>query len=209
MSFAQTKEALEGRFQYPFSDPAVGAVVLAEEEAYALGHNYIGSEHLLLGLLRSHISTVIAEFRIDLEKARESVVFFIGKGSPLSKEPRGLTPRAEKIVNVSIDQAKIWKDSELNLDHLWFGIAKEGEGIAAGILEARGVGLDRLERAIIMTHEYGLEGKKIVEVSLAALEVLRLFFINPDQNLARKKKVLGIINDGLKAAYPKEESKDK
>jgi hypothetical protein len=125
---------------------------LAQEEAQRFSHNYIGTEHILLGIVREGqgvAARVLTELGVDLNKVRSSVEFIIGRGDRPSTGAVGLTPRAKKVIELSVDEARRLNHHYVGTEHLLLGLLREGEGIAAGVLESLGVSLDRARNQII------------------------------------------------------------
>jgi excisionase family DNA binding protein len=126
------------RFQ-KFTKRARNVLALAQEEAQRLRHNYIGTEHLLLGLVREGegvAAKVLVSLGVELERVRSGVEFIIGRGDqPVSGEV-GLTPRAKKVIKLSMDEARRLGHYYIGTEHLLLGLIREGEGIAVGVLES-------------------------------------------------------------------------
>ena len=120
---------------------------LAQEEAQRFNHNYIGTEHILLGLVRETegvAARVLANLGVDLNKVRSAVEFIIGRGERPSQGEIGLTPRAKKVVELAVDEARRMNHTYIGTEHLLIGLLREGEGVAAGVLESLGVTLDKV-----------------------------------------------------------------
>jgi hypothetical protein len=128
-----------------FDDGARRALTLAQDEAQRLGHHYIGTEHLLLGLVRENQSAAaraLGNMNVELETVRTVVESIIGRGGQVGPEV-GLTPRAKRVIELTIEEARRLGHHRIGTEHLLLGILREGEGIAAGVLLSLGVGLDR------------------------------------------------------------------
>ncbi|MBM3924744.1 MAG: ATP-dependent Clp protease ATP-binding subunit [SAR202 cluster bacterium] len=137
---------MSSRFE-KFSERARKVLTYAQEEAQRFNHNYIGTEHILLGLVREHegvVARVLTDLGIDLNKVRAAVEFIIGRGEkPVSGEI-GLTPRAKKVIELAVDEARRMNHSYIGTEHLLVGLLREGEGVASGVLESLGVTLDKV-----------------------------------------------------------------
>ena len=138
---------MASRFE-KFSERARRVLSLAQEEAIRFNHNYIGTEHILLGLVRETegvAARVLANLSVDLNKVRSAVEFIIGRGErPVSGENIGLTPRAKKVIELAVDEARRMNHHYIGTEHLLIGVMREGEGVAAGVLESLGVSLDKI-----------------------------------------------------------------
>ena len=137
---------MASRFE-KFSERARRVLSLAQEEAQRFNHNYIGTEHILLGLVREADGTaakVLASLAIELSKVRSAVEFIIGKGETASSGEIGLTPRAKKVIELAVDEARRLNHHYIGTEHLLIGLMREGEGVAAGVLESLGVTLDKV-----------------------------------------------------------------
>jgi hypothetical protein len=135
-----------------FTDGARKVLTLSQDESQRLDHNYLGTEHLLLGLLREEEGTAAQALRnlgMDLEKVRIAVEFIIGHGDHAVIGEVGLTPRAKRVIELAIDEARRLGHDHIGTEHLLLGLVREGEGIAAGVLESLGVGLDKTRAEVI------------------------------------------------------------
>ena len=143
-----------------FSERARRVLSLAQEEAQRFNHNYIGTEHILLGLVRETegvAARVLSSLTVDLAKVRSAVEFIIGRGEKPADGEIGLTPRAKKVVELAVDEARRMNHTYIGTEHLLIGLLREGEGVAAGVLESLGVTLDkvRAETHRILSHSSG------------------------------------------------------
>ncbi len=143
-----------------FSERARRVLSLAQEEAQRFNHNYIGTEHILLGLVRETegvAARVLSSLSVDLSKVRSAVEFIIGRGEKPAQGEIGLTPRAKKVVELAVDEARRMNHTYIGTEHLLIGLLREGEGVAAGVLESLGVTLDkvRTETHRILSHTSG------------------------------------------------------
>ncbi|HEV3407696.1 MAG TPA: Clp protease N-terminal domain-containing protein [Gaiellaceae bacterium] len=120
-----------------FTERARQVVVLAQDEARALGHNYIGTEHLLLGLLRDEeglAARVLDGIDVTLEEAREQVVRIVGRGDEVGAGEIPFTPRAKTVLELSLREAISLGHNYIGTEHILLGLVREGEGVAAQIL---------------------------------------------------------------------------
>jgi ATP-dependent Clp protease ATP-binding subunit ClpC len=137
---------MASRFE-KFSERARRVLSLAQEEAQRFNHNYIGTEHILLGLVRETdgvAARVLSSLGVELSKVRSAVEFIIGRGERPSPGDIGLTPRAKKVIELAVDEARRLSHHYIGTEHLLIGIMREGEGVAAGVLESLGVSLDKV-----------------------------------------------------------------
>ncbi|HET8524306.1 MAG TPA: ATP-dependent Clp protease ATP-binding subunit [Thermomicrobiales bacterium] len=135
-----------------FTERARKVLTLAQEEAQRFNHNYIGTEHLLLGLVREGdgvAARVLGNMGVQLPKVRSAVEFIIGRGEQAPMGEIGLTPRAKKVIELAVDEARRLNHHYIGTEHLLLGLVREGEGIAAGVLESLGVNLEKV-RAQVM-----------------------------------------------------------
>ena len=137
---------MASRFE-KFSERARRVLSLAQEEAQRFNHNYIGTEHILLGLVRETdgvAAKVLSNLNVELGKVRSAVEFIIGRGERQSSGEIGLTPRAKKVIELAVDEARRLSHHYIGTEHLLIGLMREGEGVAAGVLESLGVNLDKI-----------------------------------------------------------------
>ncbi|MDD5039134.1 MAG: ATP-dependent Clp protease ATP-binding subunit [Dehalococcoidales bacterium] len=134
-----------------FSERARKALTLAQEEARRLNHGYIGTEHILLGLVREGDGVgakVLTNLGISLNKVRSAVEFIIGHGEKIGSGEIGLTPRAKKVIELAIDEARQLGHNYIGTEHLLLGLLHEGEGVAAGVLSSFGITVGQVRSEI-------------------------------------------------------------
>lgn len=132
-----------------FSRRARAVLALAHEEAQRFNHNYIGTEHLLLGLIREGegvAGQVLLALGVELHKVRSAIEHIIGRGDHAPTGEIGLTPRARKVIELAVDEARNLGHQYIGTEHLLLGLVREGEGIAAGVLESLGAKMNRVRR---------------------------------------------------------------
>src|SRR5438067_548578 len=135
-----------------FTERARKTLQLAQEEAQRFNHNYIGTEHILLGLVREGdgvAARVLNNLGIELHKVRSAVEFIIGRGDRMVMGEIGLTPRAKRVIELAVDEARRLNHHYIGTEHLLLGLVREGEGIAAGVLESLGVSLNKVRNQVI------------------------------------------------------------
>ena len=137
-----------------YTDRAKRVLMLAQEEARRFNHNYIGTEHLLLGLVREGegiAAKVLYDMGVDLTKVRSAVEFIIGRGERVNVGDISLTPRAKKVIELAAEEARRLGHNYIGTEHLLLGLVREGEGIAAGVLESLGVSLEKVRQKVIQS----------------------------------------------------------
>jgi ATP-dependent Clp protease ATP-binding subunit ClpA len=142
-----------GRFAR-FTERAQKVLALAQEESQRFNHNYIGTEHMLLGLLRERdgvAARVLIGAQVDLDEVRSDVEVIIGRGDQSVAGDIGLTPRAKKTIELSVDEAQRLNHTYVGTEHLLLGLIREGGGIATSILESRGVSTMDLREQVLAT----------------------------------------------------------
>ncbi len=148
-----------GRSFDKFTERTRKVMHLAQEEAQRLHHNYIGTEHLLLGLLREGdgvAAHVLTRLGMDLEQARRAVEGVVGRGDQLVSGEIGLTPRAKHVLELAVDEARHLHHHYIGTEHLLLGLLREGEGIGVGVLESVGLTLREVRANILQVlHEKG------------------------------------------------------
>ena len=153
-----------------FTDRARRVVVLAQEEAKMLNHNYIGTEHILLGLIHEGegvAAKALESLGISLDAVREQVQDIIGQGQ---QQPTGhipFTPRAKKVLELSLREALQLGHNYIGTEHILLGLIREGEGVAAQVLVKLGADLNKVRQQVIQLLS-GYQGKEPAAVSGAA-----------------------------------------
>jgi Clp amino terminal domain, pathogenicity island component len=145
-----------------FTDRAERVVVLAQEEARVLNHNYIGTEHLLLGLIHEGegvAAKALESLGISLEAVRQQVEEIIGWGQQAPPGCIPFTPRAKKALELSLREVLQFGDDHICTEHILLGLIREGQGVAAQVLVERGANLHRVRRQVIQL-VHGYEGKE-------------------------------------------------
>jgi ATP-dependent Clp protease ATP-binding subunit ClpA len=136
-----------------FNDRAKRVLALAQDEAIRFNHNYIGAEHLLLGLVREGegvAARVLDSLGVELSKVRSAVEFTIGRGdATTSPSEITLTPRVKKIIELAIDEARKLGHSHVGTEHLLLGMVREGNSVASGVLQSLGIKLDTVRQQVI------------------------------------------------------------
>jgi hypothetical protein len=135
-----------------FTDRARRVVVLAQEEARLLNHNHIGTEHILLGLIHEGEGVAylaLTELGISLDAVRAQVEAEIGQGSEAPGGHIPFTPRAKKVLELSLREALQLGHNYIGTEHILLGLIREGEGVAAQVLVGLGAGLDRVRGQVV------------------------------------------------------------
>jgi ATP-dependent Clp protease ATP-binding subunit ClpC len=145
-----------------FTDRARRVVVLAQEEAKQLNHNYIGTEHILLGLIREGdgiAAKALAELSISIDNVRDQVQEIIGQGQTAPTGHIPFTPRAKKVLELSLREALQLGHNYIGTEHILLGLIREGEGVAAQVLVKLGADLTRVRQTVIQLLS-GYQGKE-------------------------------------------------
>ncbi|SBT28447.1 Negative regulator of genetic competence ClpC/MecB [Propionibacterium freudenreichii] len=135
-----------------FTDRARRVIVLAQDEAKMLNHNYIGTEHILLGLIHEGegvAAKALEQMGISLEAVREQVIEIIGQGSTPPTGHIPFTPRAKKVLEYSLREALQMNHSYIGTEHILLGLIREGEGVAAQVLIKLGADLNRVRTTVL------------------------------------------------------------
>jgi ATP-dependent Clp protease ATP-binding subunit ClpC len=147
-----------------FTDRARRVVVLAQEEARMLNHNYIGTEHILLGLIHEGegvAAKALESLGISLEAVRAQVEEIIGQGQQAPSGHIPFTPRAKKVLELSLREALQLGHNYIGTEHILLGLIREGEGVAAQVLVKLGADLNRVRQQVIQLLS-GYQGKEAV-----------------------------------------------
>ena len=145
-----------------FTDRARRVVVLAQEEARMLGHNYTGTEHILLGLVHEGegvAAKALASLGISLEAVRQQVREIIGQGQQAPSGHIPFTPRAKRVLELSLREARQLGHTYIGSEHILLGLIREGEGVAVQVLVKLGADLNRLRQQVIQLL-HGYQGKE-------------------------------------------------
>jgi ATP-dependent Clp protease ATP-binding subunit ClpA len=139
-----------------FSERAKQILAFAQDEAIRLKHNYIGTEHLLLGLARDSdtiAGRVLESLGVEISKVRTAVEFIIGAGGggPVSPDEITLSPRSKTVIDLAVDEADRLGQAQVAPEHLLLGLVREGQGIASGVIESLGVTMERVRQQVLAT----------------------------------------------------------
>ena len=141
-----------------FTERAKKVLVYAQDEATRFNHTYIGTEHLLLGLLREGdgiAAKALGNLGVELNKVRSAVEFIIGRGEKVVVSDINLTPRAKRVIELAVEEARRLGHNYIGTEHLLLGLVREGEGIAAGVLESLGVNLEKVRAQVVRVVSQG------------------------------------------------------
>jgi len=150
-----------------FTDRARRVVVLASEEARMLSHNYIGTEHILLGLIHEGeglAAKALEQLGITLESVRAQVEEVIGQGQQAPTGHIPFTPRAKKVLELSLREALQLGHSYISTEHILLGLIREGEGVAVQVLLKQGADLGRVRQQVMQLLS-GYQGKEQAAMS--------------------------------------------
>jgi ATP-dependent Clp protease ATP-binding subunit ClpC len=135
-----------------FTDRARQVVVLAQEEARQLNHNYIGTEHILLGLLHEGdgvAAEALGSLGISLDAVRGQVRKIVGEGKDAQSGHIPFTPRAKKVLELSLREAKQLGHNYIGTEHILLGLVREGQGVATQVLVGLGAELNQVRQAVV------------------------------------------------------------
>ncbi len=184
-----------------FTERARKVLSLAQDEAQRFNHNYIGTEHLLLGLVREGdgvAAKVLANLGVELNKVRSAVEFIIGRGDRIVLGEIGLTPRAKKVIELAVDEARRLNHHYIGTEHLLLGLVREGEGIAAGVLESLGVNLEKVRTQTIQVLNGSATGMPgYVSLSSAGAEMSGVAFSRSRKRQATVLSAILLIGSAL------------
>jgi ATP-dependent Clp protease ATP-binding subunit ClpA len=175
-----------------FTDRARRVVVLAEEEARMLDHNWIGTEHILLGLIREGegvAAKALESLGITLQPVRQQVEEIIGRGEQVPSEVIPFTPRAKKVLELSLREAGHLGHHYVGTEHILLGLIREGDGVAPQVLVMLGADLNRVRQQVIVliSGQQPREGAPVTEMQ-ARLDVV-------DGRVAALEQRVGIAPD--------------
>ena len=154
---------MTSRFE-KFSERARRVLTLAQEEAQNFNHSYIGTEHILLGLVREEegvAAKVLINLGVGLSKVRSAVEFIIGRSEKPNVSEIGLTPRAKRVIELAIDEARHLGHNYIGTEHLLLGLLREGEGVAASVLDSLGVTIERVRAEIVHVLTQGMPKSRL------------------------------------------------
>jgi len=141
-----------------FTKRAKQVLQLAAEEARAFNHPYIGTEHILLGLIRESegiAARVLDELGVKLPQARSAVEFIVGSGDSTMVTDQELTARAQKVIKYAIEEANRLNHHYIGTEHLLLGLVRNGEGVATGVLDILGVSLEQVRNQVMRVLRHG------------------------------------------------------
>jgi ATP-dependent Clp protease ATP-binding subunit ClpC len=144
----------------PFTERARRSIVLAQEEAQRLGNNYIGTEHILLGIIsegESLAAKVLESLGVNLAKVRQEVEAIVGRGGQTVQQEMVFTPRAKRVIELAFEEARQLNHNYIGTEHLLLGLIREGEGVAARVLT--NLGIDPAKVRVQTTSLLGAEGQ--------------------------------------------------
>jgi len=144
----------------PFTERARRSIVLAQEEAQRLGNNYIGTDHILLGIIsegESLAAKVLETLGVNLAKVRQEVEAIVGRGGQTVQQEMVFTPRAKRVIELAFEEARQLNHNYIGTEHLLLGLIREGEGVAARVLT--NLGVDPAKVRVQTTSLLGAEGQ--------------------------------------------------
>ncbi|HEY7340723.1 MAG TPA: Clp protease N-terminal domain-containing protein [Ktedonobacterales bacterium] len=148
--FRRSSGGFSDKFE-KFTERARLVLRLAQDEAQQLNHNYMGTEHILLGLVdegEGLAVKMLLALDVQPNDVRANVMHIIGRGDRIVLGEIGMTPRAKKVLELAVDESRRLNHHYIGTEHLLLGLVREGEGIAAGVLESLGISLGRARNAL-------------------------------------------------------------
>lgn len=136
-----------------FTGRARKVLTLAHEEAHRLQHDFIGTEHILLGLISEGeglAAKTLLNLGIEPDKVRSEIERIVGRGKKTVTGEISLTPRSKKVIELAVDEARRLNHQYIGTEHLLLGLVREGEGVAADVLESFGVSLEKVRKQILV-----------------------------------------------------------
>src|SRR5918911_4677032 len=130
-----------------FTKRARRVLTFAQEEAQRLNHNYIGTEHILLGLIREEeglAAKVLRELGLDQSRVRQVIEEIVGRGQAAPGTRLSLTPRTKRVIELAVDEARRMGHHYIGTEHLLLGLIREGDGLAVNVLKDLGINLDAI-----------------------------------------------------------------
>jgi ATP-dependent Clp protease ATP-binding subunit ClpC len=177
----------------PFTERARRSIVLAQEEAQRLGNNYIGTEHILLGIIsegESLAAKVLETLGVNLAKVRQEVEAIVGRGGQTVQQEMVFTPRAKRVIELAFEEARQLNHNYIGTEHLLLGLIREGEGVAARVLT--NLGVDPAKVRVQTTSLLGAEGQPVAPKGKSKTPTLDAYGRDLTQ-LARDNKLDPVI----------------
>lgn len=134
-----------------FSEGSARLIVEAQKEAIEMGHSYVGTEHILLAILKqdSPLSESLGEMGVTYARAKNEIISMVGMGMRGYSSSPQMTPRAKRVIELAYEEAKYLGSEKIQPEHILLGIIREGEGIAVHVLRKMGVDLGTLRRIVV------------------------------------------------------------
>jgi ATP-dependent Clp protease ATP-binding subunit ClpC len=178
-------------------------VVLAQDEARGLRHNYLGTEHILLGLLREEeglAARVLESLHVTVEEVRAQVARIVGQGDEVTTGQIPFTPRAKKVLELSLSEAMRLGHNYVGTEHILLGLARENHGVAARILLDFDVDADRIRREVTGLMSGAPRGLEQVAVEQAIQHAAHVDTFAPLGRTAPLVHWTGVVAGGLTLA---------
>ena len=201
-----------------FSEHARRALSLAQETAQRFNHNYIGTEHILLGLAQlpeCEAVRMLAGLNVELPKLSSAVESIIGRGARATSGDIGLTPRSKKVIELAVDEVRLMDAYRIGTEHLLIGLMREGEGVSAGVMESLGVTLEGLRDLVRTEASAGRQaetGRPTTDATntrrRAAARVAGLYLI-VDPELTNGRDVVDVARAALRGGATAIQLRDK
>jgi ATP-dependent Clp protease ATP-binding subunit ClpC len=178
-----------------FTDRSRRVIVLAQEESRMLKHNYIGTEHILLGLIHEGegvAAKALKELNVSLEAARQRVEEIIGRGQAFPTDRIPFTPRAKNVLELALRESLQLGHNVIGTEHILLGLIREGEGVGAQVLQDLGAYTTQVRQTVLQRLVGRVAGREEIPTETAP---------EPGEPLSafeeRERIVLGLLSDGL------------
>ena len=187
-----------------FTQRARKVLELAQEEARRFNHNYVGTELLLLGLIRETegpAARVLRVMGVDHHRVRERVKYIIGHGEGITTPPGTIafTPRSKKVIDLALDEARRLGDDYIGTEHLLLGLLQEGESTAAGVLEGLLVSIERVRAEVAILNQETVSTAKLPVLTDLELDEAKRSYESRLAQLDSKRSELSTTLDKIRA----------
>ncbi|MDO8452197.1 MAG: Clp protease N-terminal domain-containing protein [bacterium] len=186
-----------------FTNASKRLLVLAQEQAQKFNHNYIGSEHLLLGAISvdaEPLRTTFGDADVTIGRARSATEFIIGRGDRVVVGEISLTPKAKKCIGLAVEAANHNGSKPIGIEHILYGILEDDNGIATGILQALGVNTEKLKGNLKQLLS-APKAETQAPLSLSEATAVRLLKMLSDESIPKEQRfeLFALVNAAMVA----------